>query len=266
MRFVFLDEGGISAHEPMVVVSGVIVDGDTQVEPLEARLSELIEKHIPKPDRAGFVFHAKDIWAGGKYFKNRDVWPWERRASILDDLAAIPKALEIPIVFGRLSKDVMLREHPGAATMSARDRSVNAHAIAFLSCTLNVEEHMRLVWRNEIAQLVAEDNSDARAAIKGSFDLLRNPSDNLRKSDLVPLKRIRGPVLFAEKAESRPLQLADTCAFFVRRRLVKNDEKSRRFYSKLMPWMLQLPNGDEYPELKTMYPFGPLLIDKSEAK
>jgi hypothetical protein len=74
---------------------------------------------------------------------------------------------------------------------------------------------------------------------------------------------IKGPVLFADKAESRPLQMADTCAFLIKRRLQQDDEKIRRFYSKLLPMMLLAPKADatfHANSLKTLYPFGPLSL------
>jgi hypothetical protein len=259
VRFVFMDESGISNQEPVAIVSGVVVHADSQIVPLEDHLGELIEKHIPRPDQEGFAFHATDIWTGKGYFKDREVWPWERRAAILDDLVLIPEKLDIPVIFGRMPKEEMRREHPSAPNWTGRELAVNAHAIAFLHCVLNIEEYMRLVWQDEIAQLVSEDNSDARAVIKGCYALLRAPRKNLGQSEFIPLKQIKGPVLFADKGESRPLQLADTCAFLIRRRLDQNDERGRRFYSKLRSMMLLLPKGDDvWSSLKTLYPFGPL--------
>ena len=85
MRFVFLDEGGISQHEPVVVIGGVFVHGDEQLIPLEDHLEELVRKHIPPEDWEGFVFHAKDIWNNKKYFADKDKWTWEKRALILVD-------------------------------------------------------------------------------------------------------------------------------------------------------------------------------------
>jgi hypothetical protein len=233
-----MDESGISKDEPIVVVSGVVVHGDDQIVPLEEHLAELVEKHIPHPDRDGFVFEAKHIWSGGGYFKNKDAWTPELRFAILDDLAAIPSKLDIPVLYGYTDKLSAQAQHPSGSSWTARELAVNTHAVAFLECTLNVEDHMRLVWPDEISQLVAEDNTDARVAIKGSYALLRNPTSEMRKSELVPLQKIKGPVLFADKAESRPLQLADTCAFLIKRRLQKDDEKIQRFYSKLLPMML----------------------------
>ena len=150
-------------------------------------------------------------------------------ALILDDLAAIPEKLEIPVVFGQMPRARVIEHHVGASQMSPHELSITTHAVAFLHCVLNVEELMRQNWPDEIAQLVSEDNSDARAAIKDSYALMRDPTDGVHRSSLLPLRKILGPVLFAEKTESRPLQLADTCAFFIRRRLARNAEKTRHF-------------------------------------
>jgi hypothetical protein len=48
VRFVYLDEGGISKREPWVVVAGVILHGDTQVVPLGDHLGMLV-KSISHP-------------------------------------------------------------------------------------------------------------------------------------------------------------------------------------------------------------------------
>lgn len=267
MRFAFLDEGGISRHEPRVVVAGVFVHGDKQLVPLERALDAIVRKHIPEKDWDGFVLHAKDVWGGGKYFSDRDRWPVEKRARILDDLVSIPSQLNIPVVFNWVDRANIAARHNVDGLMSQRDFDVSCHAVAFAGCMLRIEEFMRRVWKDEIAQVVAEDNPDARSTIRGVVDLFKHPSRMLRPlvghSDVLPLERIRGSVQFANKSESRSLQLADACAFLIRRRLYKHDANSARFYDKLKPWMLVLPREDERPNerfshLKSMWPFGPL--------
>ena len=76
MKFVYLDEAGISRHEPVTVVAGIIVDGDGQYKALERRIGELIKKHVP-PERLtpGFCFHAKELVHGGKTFRRDDYVP-----------------------------------------------------------------------------------------------------------------------------------------------------------------------------------------------
>jgi hypothetical protein len=145
------------------------------------------------------------------------------------------------------------------------------HAIAFANCFLRVEKFAREIFPDEIVQIVAEDNADARHTIKGVVQIIRTPARvrilGLDKAGVLPLERIHGPVLFAEKNESRPLQLADACAFLIRRRYYRHDEQSARFYDKLKPWMLMLPNEDVAPEpvpnLSPAYPFGPLVLTRS---
>lgn len=267
VRFAFLDEGGISRDESRIVVGGVIVHGDEQLIPLESRLEAIVHKHIPQEDQDGFVLHVKDIWGGGKYFKDRNKWPIERRAAILDDLVAIPGQLEIPVIFNWVERSNVASRHNVDGKMSQRDFDVSCHAIAFAGCMLRVEEFMRRVWVDEVAQIVAEDNPEARKTIKGVVDLFKNPSRMLTPlvahADVLPLQRIRGSVQFADKTESRALQLADACAFLIRRRFYKHDEIIARFYDKLKPWMLLVPREDappeEWPEMpRATWPYGPI--------
>jgi hypothetical protein len=249
VRFAFLDEGGTSTHEPDAIVGGVFVHGDRQLIPLEEKLAAVMHKHIPEKDWDSFVFHATNIWSGTKYFRNKEEWHWGRRAAILWDLASIPKELEIPIVYNRLPKQRVAERHNSAGEMSARDFEVTCHAMCFASCMLRIEDFMRLVWPTEIVQIVAEDNSEARATIRGVTNLLKNPHRlkraDIEKVDVLPLQRIRGPVQFADKNDSAPLQLADTCSFLIRRRYFRHDERSAYFYNRLKPMMLMYPSDDD---------------------
>jgi Protein of unknown function (DUF3800) len=260
VRFVFLDEAGTSGPEPIAVVGGVFVHGDEQIIPLEDHLEELVKKHIPTDSHDGFVFHATDIWSGTGFFKNKDDWPWEKRGHILEDLCKIPSLLDIPIIFAFRNK-LEIEFPDNIKPLSKQDSIILSHAHVFMLCTLAIEENTRNVWPGEIVQLVAEDNGQSRAAIKQSHDLLRN-SHRMRLPpeaiELLPLKKIRGAVHFAEKRESKPLQLADVCAFIIRRRLAKNDIRCSQFYDLLKPMMMVLPKSEAPPESLTLYPFGPL--------
>jgi hypothetical protein len=265
VRFVFLDEGGIAKHEPWVIVGGVFVHGDTQVAPLEDHLQGLVEKHIPAEHREGFRFSAKDIWSGGKIFKDREQWPWERRRPILDDLSQIPAIFELPIVYGFLNKP---RHQVTSDTriVSQQEKDVIAHGLAFVKCSMEIERFMRERWPNEIAQLVAEYNDQAHAHIKYAHSMMRNPAslqlDDAVKSYL-PLKSIRGSVHFADKSESAPLQVADVCSFLIRRRLLNRDDRVMQFYKNLQPMMLMWPKEDGPPpsaRISTAWAFGPLVL------
>jgi hypothetical protein len=90
-----MDEAGISHpdHEPWVVVGGVIVDADKKLIAVDRHLDALVKRHIPEDHRAGFVFHATELFnGGGKVVKRNDPeWPLDRRLEIADSLAAVAK-------------------------------------------------------------------------------------------------------------------------------------------------------------------------------
>ena len=88
---------------------------------------------------------------------------------------------------------------------------------------------------------------EARIHIREMQEFFRDPV-LIRASgidhELLPLERIRNSVLFAEKGESRPLQIADTCAFFIRGHL-RGREQAEPFYQQIKPWMSVLPKGED---------------------
>lgn len=248
VRFVFLDEGGISKHEPYLVVAGVFVHGDLELVPLERELDRLVRKHIPEEHQVGFVFHAKDIWSGtGKIFGDREKWPLNKRLRILRDLTRIPRKLDLPIVHMAMRRsEIKFDTEP----KSAHDFIVSSHALVFSACTLEIETYMRMLYPSEVAQLVAEDNADARAAMKGVHALFidprrADPKEPIVPNNILPLRHIRGSVHFADKNESGPLQLADLCAFLIRGHLSGHPHNAP-FYNRLRSMMLKWPAGERH--------------------
>jgi hypothetical protein len=57
------------------------------------------------------------------------------------------------------------------------------------------------------------------------------------------LSRVVDTVLFAEKSESSPLQVADACAFAIKRHLMKTPEADR-FYKSLVRKMVIGPKAE----------------------
>jgi hypothetical protein len=266
VRFVFLDEGGISRDEPFAVVAGVFVHGDEQLIRLEKELERIKQKHIPKECQQGFVFHAKDIWSGsGKIFRDREKWPLPRRLAILHDLARIPCRFDIPIVYHTVerSKFVPTAKEIERAGREPTDfeRHVAVHAEAFCITILRTEEIMRVKWSSEVAQLVAEDNDQVRSLVRGTQEIFLDPS----KADgplhenakiLLPLRNIRGPVHFANKSESKPLQLADVCAFIIRGHEADHPH-NRPLYRRIQRSLALISFNDFYsgPEIGAAPPY-----------
>lgn len=256
MRFVYLDESGTGKRDPHTVVAGCIVHADEQVVTLEDRLEALVERHIPKEDQDGFVLHASDILGENGYFKGRG-WPYERRAAILTDLAAMPRELEIPVVYGSAEKATI----PFDETMTPHQRVLGAHLKAFINCLLDTEVYMRLVWPSEIAQVVAEDHQAARPILREAYQSLRGNRAEIHKAannPYIPLESVRGAVHFVQKDESRPMQLADACAYIIRGFLTGNP-RCTPFYISLREWMMHTPAKDTFGMAPIpMWPYGPL--------
>lgn len=97
VRYIYIDEAGTSAKEPVSVVVGVIINADTQWRLAERELNNVFDRFVPSQFRENFVFHAKEIWGSPKY---RDGWPIEKRLKFLRRVMKIPRNLRVPIALG----------------------------------------------------------------------------------------------------------------------------------------------------------------------
>ena len=219
--------------------AGIIVHGDEQVIPIEDHLEALVEKHIPKDKRDGFFFHATDIYGGGDkkcIFHDKMEWPDERRWAILDDLVAVPAMFDLPICIGVVEKDKFpeLERRP---LHTAAEIVVAQHAMAIIQCEMAVEIWLREKTKKEIAHIIAENNDEVRLAAREAHVLLRNKEEMEREGFVnhacFPFKRIRDGLQFTTKAESKLLQVADACAWTIRRAGNKSPDAGR-FYVPLM--------------------------------
>ena len=218
VRLTYLDEAGISDGEPCAVVSGVMVDGDRQLRKVEEALAELVAKHIPKRDADGFVFQAKHLWSGVKYFKDRTVWPLSKRLEILADLAGIPEKFGLPVTSGVSRKEYVrsILDEP------IHDRNLDAvcHSLAYTGALQLVERVLIHSLPTEYTIIIAEDRPAVKKMIKRVHLSLQRPEklppEILSRFYELPFKHIRDTVMFADKKDSPTLQVADTCSFILR--------------------------------------------------
>jgi len=224
-----------SRQEPFVVIGACVVHGDNQLGKLEEALRTIKEQHIPKDDWSNFVFHATEIYSGTKYFRNRDLWTWEKRKNILLDLASIPKALNIPLLYGfvdRLSGSAP----PIAQELEPRDLEIGLFCGAYLELIIRLENAMRQLFPDEITLIIGEENTSVQVAAKNIHNSMRDSDFVDREwsefSHLFPLQGIKEEVHFSTKKGSNALQLADFANFFIKKRLVK-DQRARPIWNKI---------------------------------
>jgi len=129
VRQIYLDEAGTSANDTHAVVAGPVVHADSVLIPLQNHIRSIVEEFIPAPDQAGFVFHMTDIWNNGKYFKDKAVWPWERRKPIVDALVAIPKRFELPVVSQFCVRSEFQERFPALCSKSTKPRKSKGGAV-----------------------------------------------------------------------------------------------------------------------------------------
>jgi len=234
VRLVYSDEAGISnpKQEPFLVVASIIVHADQKLNAIERHLDSLVARHIPEQNRSNFIFHAKELFLGGKVIKRNDpLWPDEKRFSIAGDLAAIPKKFDLPIAFGWLERANFPATFRYPENMSAHDRAIAEHTSAFMSSAMVVEHWMRQHASNEVCIMIAEDNDRSRKFIRDTqrfhqeraYEWTLDPE--LRKH--FPFRKIKQDPLFEPKRRSSPLQIADFCAYVFKRHLMQDHRYDR---------------------------------------
>lgn len=238
MRLAYLDEAGISniEHEPYLVVAGVILDGDQDYQPLERHLKSIARRYLPAEDRAAFVFHAKDIWHGGKYF-DRERWPLQIRMQILREVVSIPQKFHLPIVVGAVPRLLFREESLRQAPNTTHERiDAWAHAEAYLQAMWEIEEWMKRTTRNEVVMIIAEDTPRVKGILKEvhsnvSDDGLEYDHENYdaENEGVLTAQHVVDTVHFAEKAHSALLQIADACAFVIKRALMGKPDQANLF-------------------------------------
>jgi hypothetical protein len=222
MRLVYLDEAGISnpAQEPYLVVAGVLVDADRKWKELETYFRNLAVSAFPDggidPNR--FVFHAMDIWHGNKQF-DRKKWPLKDRLRLFGQLAQVPKLFDLPIVACAIDRASVVKEAEARnLRMSPRGILQVTHGQAFLVAVQGVDDWMKKKTIDEVAMLIAEDSPKIRKLVEQFHDGYTYPMEEDDAPEAFRSQYIIDAVHFAKKDKSILLQIADHCAFIIKRR------------------------------------------------
>lgn len=244
VRIAYLDEAGLAGRdqEAFGVVSGIIIHGDKHWLALERHLAGMVKRLI-RPDRQeGAIFHAKDIYHGTKAFP-RDVYSMEERFAMLDELASLPNKFDLPVVSAAVSHAWVLETHP---EFDAKRLVEHAHMIAFSVCLLEIEKYMQssdAVEAGEVCSIVVEDNTQMRGEMRSVARYFKNAAAASHGSELLPLSRIVDTPHFEEKTAASLLQLADTCAFCVKRHAMGARDEMR-FYEPIVKRMIAVSHED----------------------
>jgi hypothetical protein len=239
--YVYLDESGTGkiAAEPVTVVSGIILHADRDWAAARSKLGEVSE--LFAPGQAQLFFHAKEILNGGKRFP-RDKWPEQVRHDLLYRLACIPKEMGLRVLYGQCNRVELMAER----NASIKEATDTAYTVAILTCILQAEHFMRQnAQKEELATLVAEDGAGTKARVQRLFAHYNDP-DYVQRMQLnvlrqvLPLTRFVDTVHFAQKERAPLLQMADVCAYSIRRRIA-GEPYSDRFFAPLSEQLYHQP-------------------------
>lgn len=226
MRFVYMDEAGTSAKEPITIVAGLIIEADLQLVDVEAAIRE-VNDGVPSVFRSDFVFHADAVWNDPKY---RAQWSMADRLGLLRRMMALPRRLHVPICYA------LVRRSSSISSQEDKLSSAQLHHVqAFSMCVAHADRYIRnRCGPKEIGSIVAEDVPEMRRFIKLAANMLRDLPLVFPPGSVMPtlaeqklgyitqetdfrVSRIRRSILFVEKNEDPLTQLADAVAFGLRR-------------------------------------------------
>jgi hypothetical protein len=224
VRLIYADEAGVGANEPDTVVVGVIVNADTQWRRAAAAVLELLST-VPEPYRAGFISHASSIFHD-KHL--REHWSFGDRLAFLHGMMSIPARLGLGIAWGLSRRSLKIDLMPGYTLEQAQ------HAFAFQNCLAQADRIIRaFAHPTEVTAVVAEDSPDMRHFLRHVAGLLSMrpltiPIEHVRSSKdehgvearrpvEYRIERMIDTIHFAAKEQAILLQIADACAYGLRR-------------------------------------------------
>lgn len=258
MFVVYFDEAGIGkiAEEPFVIVAGVVVQPDKEFKALEDELKGLVRQYIPAEDQDEFVFHTTDPFGGRKYWRDRERWPKALRWEILDRLCDLTRKYDLPVTYGYVDKQKYAdRVREVIGDMSLNEALRMAHAAAFSTAAMGVQRLLdrHALDKNAVAMFVAEHQPEMRGFLKRVQYLFKDPEQEVFKIPdedglRVPLTRIVDTLHFAEKRENSLLQLADVCAFCLKRYMMKRPDADR-FIKPILPQTFFMMREEKLKEL-----------------
>ena len=161
-----------------------------------------------------FVFHALDVWHGS------GVWKRERslqqRMKIFKQLAQAPGLLNVPVCVGVINKKSLENDF---ADLDSGQRKQAFHGLAFNFTMQQVDMWMEENCPQQVCMVTAEDTDTIKKAINHAQFGFQTNGEGYSHENTIEFKSraIVDTVNFADKRLSPIMQMADHCAFILRR-------------------------------------------------
>lgn len=231
MHLAYLDDTSThpgSKSNPFQVMGAVLIK-DAQITLLEARsriIADIEARKIIPPEKWEKFdeFHMHELYGGYGPFDGVDQ---AERFRLIDLLLSGLKQLQAPIAYGAVDKNRL------AQTLYS---SADALDMCFQICMNGVEQIMKALGPTELALMIVDDTDDKelKKKIKQSF---RKNRQHI-KSAIFPVGlawHLHEDLYFGDSKESVGIQMADACAFFIRKHLEGKDSAAEGFYQIIEP-------------------------------
>lgn len=242
VRVLYMDESGIGQikSDPFLVVAGVIIHADTQWAELAKRLDRLLTTTTPVGTPKPRFLHAKDIFHGSGEFP-RATWSQELRNWLLERIGSLINEFKLPVVWLGIDRKRYARENPN---ISPQEQLETAYLVGAVGCFMQAERLMREEHLSgEVCSIVMEQNHELQKRIPEMVSFMRNPGDDTKNllpgwERVMPLSKLIDTPACQPKTASSILQLADYCAFALKRRL-QNAPGSKRLTAAFSPQLVR---------------------------
>lgn len=230
VRYIYVDEAGTTAREPVTIVAGIIIHADTQYGPVEDKLAAVLEQ-VPPPLRPGFISHAKTVWGSKKY---QDHWSKEDRIAFLKSMMSLPRECGLAIALG-----IARRTAPFNPTDVPKGLRVSReqfhHTLAFGLCVSRADKFLRdYCDPNEVGTVVAENIPETERLLRMFVKHMRTSPIIHRPEHLTPtaaerltgvlrqdgvnaVTKVKDTIHFVSKEDGPLIQIADAVAYGFRR-------------------------------------------------
>jgi hypothetical protein len=226
VRLIYLDEAGRAseAQEPIFVRAAVIVHADFQWRALDLEVKKLVHSSGLNPEVSSFEFHAHDLYSSAK----RDKYgPKERRWNILRSFLKIIHDNRLPVLWSAVKR----------RDFAELKRPYSIDQAAVVLCLEEVDKWFRANASEESGLLIV-DRTEDEATLRNSVNRMRETGQRpIHERNWQPiwssgLDHIVDTMHFVDSTHTWGVQMADACAFFIKRHLMGRPDEGG-FYATI---------------------------------
>ena len=200
VRLIYIDEAGIDEPAPVLVLAGVIVKDD-QWRSIEEEIDRLIFNQVPESLREGWEFHGHELFFGNSQLSKAGLTKVPRW-KLLKDILKVVLKYHLPVICSVTTKNEM-------TGVFGEYKQSELVSIGFWACCGIANRWLAAYAPTDVGMLIA-DNAEGQA---GRIKAHRA----YRKHSAMPMRNLVDTVHFADSRDTWGLQLADCCAYVIKR-------------------------------------------------